>query len=177
MPTHIAFLRAVNIGKRQYRTTDLKAALEGAGYGDVETYIQTGNVKLTSPLRSSAKVEDALEALFLADRGFDVVTMAFTPRQISQIAADADELAEEHGFEYGQYVTVLKTEPTPEVRQSLEALSGNGERLVVRGRAVHMLYDVPYATPTTGARLETIAGPGTNRNGKVIRALAEMWGT
>jgi uncharacterized protein (DUF1697 family) len=176
MPTHIGFLRAVNIGKRQYRTADLRAALEGAGYGDVETYIQTGNIKVTTPLRSCAKVEDALEQLFLADRGFEVVTMVFTPQQVAAMAADADELAEEHGFAYGQYVTVLKREPTAAIRKELEALSSGDERLVVRGRAVHMLYDVPYGTSRTATRLEKIAGPGTNRNAKVIRALAEKWG-
>ena len=176
MPTHIGFLRAVNIGKRQYKTADLRAALEGAGYGDVETYIQTGNIKLTTPLRSCTKVEDALEKLFLADRGFDVVTMVFTPKQLGQIAADVDALADEHGFEYGQYVTVLKQEPTAAIRKEIEGLSSSDERLVVRGRAVHMLYDVPYGTSNTATRLEKIAGPGTNRNAKVIRALAEKWG-
>lgn len=176
MPTHIGFLRAVNIGKRQYKTADLRAALEGAGYGDVETYIQTGNIKLTTPLRSCAKVEDALEELFLADRGFEVVTMVFTPQQVAAMAADADELAGRHEFDHGQYVTVLKQEPSAAVRKEVEALSGDDERLVVRGRAVHMLYDVPYGTSRTATRLEKIAGPATNRNAKVIRALAEKWG-
>jgi uncharacterized protein (DUF1697 family) len=176
MPTHIGFLRAVNIGKRQYKTADLRAALEGAGHTDVETYIQTGNIKLVSPLRSSAKVEAELEALFLADRGFEVVTMVFSPAQLAQMAADVDALEKEHGFEYGQYVTVLKNEPSAAVRAEVEALSGDDERLVVRGRAVHMLYDVPYGTSKTATRLEKIAGPGTNRNAKVIRAIAEKWG-
>ena len=176
MPTHIGFLRAVNIGKRQYKTADLRKALEGAGYGDVETHIQTGNIKITSPLRSTAKVEAELEALFLADRGFEVVTMVFTPQQVTQMAGDLDKLADDHGFEYGQYVTVLTQEPSAAVRKEIEALSGDDERLVVRGRAVHMLYDVPYGTSKTATRLEKIAGPGTNRNAKVIRALAEKWG-
>jgi uncharacterized protein (DUF1697 family) len=176
MPTHIGFLRAVNIGKRQFKTADLRAALEGAGHTDVETYIQTGNIKLVSPLRSSAKVEAELEALFLADRGFEVVTMVFSPAQLAQMAADVDALEKEHGFEYGQYVTVLKDEPSASVRAEVEALSSDDERLVVRGRAVHMLYDVPYGTSKTATRLEKIAGPGTNRNAKVIRAIAEMWG-
>ncbi|MGY2874107.1 uncharacterized protein (DUF1697 family) [Marmoricola sp. URHA0025 HA25] len=176
MPSHIGFLRAVNIGKRQYRTADLRAALEGAGYTDVETHIQTGNIKISAPLRSSAKVEAALEELFLADRGFDVVTMVFTPQQVTQMAADADELAAAHGFEYGQYVSVLKHEPAAATRKEIEALGEEGERLVVRGRAVHMLYDVPYGTSKTATRLEKVAGPATNRNAKVIRALAEKWG-
>ena len=177
MPTHIGFLRAVNIGKRQYKTADLRKALVGAGYTDVETHIQTGNIKVTTPMRSRAKVEAALEALFLADRGFPVVTMVFSPAELSRIAADADELVEQRPVEHGQYVSVLKTEPTAEDTAALEALSGNGETLVVRGRAVHLLYDVPYGeAKNSNAQVEKLLGPATNRNAKVIRALAEKWG-
>src|SRR5690349_1977284 len=101
MPTHIGFLRAVNIGKRQYKTADLRAALEGAGYRDVETHIQTGNIKVTSPVRSRAKIEDELESLFLADRGFEVVTMVLSPAELTEILAEADELAAIHEPKYG----------------------------------------------------------------------------
>ena len=177
MPTHIGFLRAVNIGKRQFKTTDLRAALLGAGYADVETYIQTGNIKITSPVRSRARIEDELEALFLADRGFEVVTMVVSPAELTRIAADADELAAEHEPAHGQYVTFLKNEPSPEDAAAVEALSAEGELLVVRGRVVHMLYDVPYGTSNAAPLVEKLAGPGTNRNLKVVRTLAERWGT
>jgi uncharacterized protein (DUF1697 family) len=89
MPTYIAFLRAVNIGKRQYKTADLRAALTSAGYADVDTYIQTGNVRITSATRSRAKVETELEALFLGDRGFEVPTMVFSPSELKALVADA----------------------------------------------------------------------------------------
>ena len=177
MPTHIGFLRAVNIGKRQYKTADLRAALEGAGYADVETYIQTGNVKITSPLRSRAKVEAELEALFLADRGFEVVTMVFTPTELSALASTADEIEKKHRYEHGHYLSLLKKSPTASAAKSVEALSGNGETLLVRDRAVHLLYDIPYGeAKNSNAQVEKLLGPATNRNVKVIRALAEKWG-
>jgi uncharacterized protein (DUF1697 family) len=177
MPTHIGFLRAVNIGKRQFKTADLRKALEGAGYADVETHIQTGNIKITTPMRSRAKVEAALEELFLADRGFEVVTMVFSPAELRQLAADADDLAGKHPFEYGHYLSLLKDKPTAAAAAALEARSGNGETLVVRGRAVHLLYDIPYGeAKNSNAQVEKLLGPATNRSAKVIRALAEKWG-
>ena len=176
MPTHIGFLRAVNIGKRPYKTADLRTALVDAGYGDVETHIQTGNIKITTPLRSRAKVEKELEALFLADRGFEVVTIVFSPAELSRLAADADTVEKDHPFEYGHYLSLLKTEPTAAAKAELEALSGNGETLVVRGRAAHLLYDIPYGeAKNSNAQVEKLLGPATNRNVKVIRALAEKW--
>jgi uncharacterized protein (DUF1697 family) len=175
MPTHIGFLRAVNVGKRQYKTADLRAALEGAGYGDVDTHIQTGNIKITSPLRSRAKVEAELEALFRVDRGFDVVTMVFSPEELRDVLAEADQLAAKRRPEYGQYLTMLKTPASTDLATSVEALSGNGENLVVRGRVVHLLYDVPYGTSKVATQIEKLLGPGTNRNVSVIRALVEKW--
>jgi uncharacterized protein (DUF1697 family) len=176
MPTHIGFLRAVNVGKRQFKTADLRAALEDAGYADVETHIQTGNIKITSPLRSTAKVEDELEALFLADRGFEVVAMVFTPAQLADLLAEAETLAQARKPEYAQYVTLLKREPTKEQAAAVEALSGDGETFVVRGRAVHMLFDVPFGTSKTASQVEKKAGvPGTNRNVTVLRAIVEKW--
>lgn len=177
MPTHIGFLRAVNIGKRQYKTADLRAALVGAGYTDVETYIQTGNIRISTPLRSRTKVEAELEALFLADRGFDVVTVVVSPAELTALAADAEEVEARHSFEYGHYVSLLKRAATTTAKESLEALSGNGETLVVRDRAVHLLYDVPYhEAKNSNAQVEKLLGPATNRNVKVVHALAEKWG-
>lgn len=176
MPTHIGFLRAVNVGKRQYRTADLRSALVGAGYADVETHIQTGNIKVSTSMRSTAKVEEALEALFLADRGFEVVTMVFTPQELTRIATEAEELAADRRPGHGQYLTFLKTPATAEVAARVEALSGDGETLLVRDRVVHLLYDVPYGTSKAATLVEKVAGPATNRNLTVIKALAEKWG-
>ena len=45
MPTYVGMLRAVNVsGQNRVPMTDLRRALEGAGLGDVETYVQSGNV-------------------------------------------------------------------------------------------------------------------------------------
>jgi len=105
MPTHIGFLRAVNIGKRQYKTVDLRAALTAAGYGDVDSHIQTGNIRITSPIRSRAKIEAELEAVFLADRGFAVSTIVLSPAELVQVGKDADEIAAETPYEYGHYIS------------------------------------------------------------------------
>ena len=45
MPTYIAFLRAINVGKRMFANAAIVQACEDAGFTDVETYINTGNVR------------------------------------------------------------------------------------------------------------------------------------
>jgi uncharacterized protein (DUF1697 family) len=179
VPTHIGFLRAVNIGKRQYRTADLRDALTAAGYDDVDTYIQTGNVRLTSPLRSSAKLAAELEAVFLADRGFEVPTMVFAPDEIVTLVAGAEDVATEalgRAPEYAHYVSLLKEPVSATVARAAADLSLPGETVVARGRAVHLLYDVPYGTAKlSNPKLEKTVGPATNRSLKVLREIVGKW--
>ena len=71
MPVHIGFLRAINLGPtRKYPMAELRAALTAAGFADVETHINSGNVKVSTPMRSRTKVETELERVFEADRAF-----------------------------------------------------------------------------------------------------------
>ena len=177
MPTYIAFLRAVNVGKRKYPMAELRAALEAAGYADVATYIQTGNVLLRTPRRSRRKVEDELEALFEQDRGFSVATVVLTPRELVAVAADADELAAAHPAGHGHYVSLLKDEPTAAAVAKLEQHGFPDEAVVVRDRAVHLIYDKPYhEAKMSNVQVERALGVATNRNAKVVRSLAEKWG-
>ena len=50
--THVAFLRAINVGGRAVvKMTDLKAAFERAGCSRVQTFIASGNVLFDAPAR------------------------------------------------------------------------------------------------------------------------------
>ena len=40
---------------------DLRAGLSDKGFGEVESHIQSGNLRFTSTLRSAAKAEQAIE--------------------------------------------------------------------------------------------------------------------
>ena len=87
MPTYIAFLRAINVGGRFIKMVDLRAGLSAQGFGDVESQIQSGNVRFTSSLRSAAKVEVAVEDALLDLCGFTVRTIVRTPSQLSGLAS------------------------------------------------------------------------------------------
>ena len=124
MPTYVAFLRAINLGStRKFPKADIVAAVESTGATGVATYINTGNVLLTTSLRSRSKVEATLERAFEADRGFAVPTIAFSPEEICAIVDDADELAAARETEGRHYVSLLKESPTEEGVRTIEAAS------------------------------------------------------
>jgi len=176
MPTYVAFLRAINLGpNRKFAKADIVAATEAAGGTDVATYINTGNVLLTTPLRSRAKVEAALEEAYLDRAGFAVPTIAFTAAELAQVAADAEELTrpdlERH------YLYLLKEEPAPAKVEALLARDGAADQVVVRGRAAHLLFGEGYRAGSVDPwNVEKALGVvATNRNYNVVTTLARKW--
>ena len=176
MPTYIAFLRAINLGAtRKFAKAAIVRACEQAGCTDVETYINSGNVRVTTPLRSTARVEAALEEAFAAEAGFEVPTIALTQKELRDIAADAVELGEGHTGRY--YVSLLKKAPTAATMKKLDDAGRAGERAVIRGRGAHLLLGEDYHTAKlSNSVVEKHLGVATNRNLNVIRTLAEKWG-
>jgi uncharacterized protein (DUF1697 family) len=174
MPTYVAFLRAINLGaKRKFPKDAIKRAAEAAGCTDVETYINTGNVRVSTPLRSRAKVEAALEKAFAAEAGFEVPTIVFTPKELVTIAEEAASF----GHDGRHYVSLLKEAPSAAAVEKLEATSTAEEVAKVGGRAVHLLLGENYhEAKLTNAAVEKLLGVATNRNLNVIRTLAEKWG-
>lgn len=178
MPTYVAFLRAINLAsRRKFGKDDIRRCVESLPATEVETYINTGNVRFTSTMRSRTKIEAGLEATFLADRGFEVPTVVFTPDELRQIATDADELGADLGEGGRHFVSLLKDEPSAEGIRQIEQPGRDGERCVVRGRAAHMLIDAGeyQASRLNNAVAERHLGVATNRNLTVIKALEQKW--
>ncbi len=178
MPTYVAFLRAINLGpNRKFAKAAIVEAVEECGFTDVETYINTGNVRFSASMRSPAKVEQALERSFRKHAGFEVPTIVFTTAELRQIAADASEIAELHQNTGAHYVSLLKEKPKAADVKKLEALDHGEDLAVIRGRGAHLLVVTPSARGRlSNATVEKLLGVATNRNLNVIRTLAEKWG-
>lgn len=183
MSTFIAFLRAVNVGKRQYAMAELREALTYAGFEEVETHIQTGNVLFRTSLRSRARIVAALEKAMLADRGFEVPVVLMTRTELREIHDEARSFAAAFTAEVGttlqgHYVTLLAHLPEPAGAAKVEAMSEPGEQVKVGMRAVHLMLAKPYhEVGTSNAVVERHLGVATTRSLTVIRKLVEKWGT
>ena len=173
MATYVAFLRAINLGaKRKFPKDAIVAAVEGVGFTGVATHINTGNVRFDTTMRSRARIEAALEEAFLADRGFEVPTIVFTPAELRAIAEEAESFG--HGGKH--YVSLLKSPPSAAAIAALEERSSSEEVARVGGRAVHLLLGENYhEARLTNAVVEKELGVATNRNVTVIRTLAQKW--
>jgi uncharacterized protein (DUF1697 family) len=171
--TYIGFLRAINLGStRKFPKDRIVEAVEAAGFTDVATYINTGNVRFDTTLRSQARIETALEKAFEAEAGFAVPTVVFTQKELREIADHAAAFG--HGGRH--YVSLLKEAPSAAQVRTLEDSSTADEVAKVGGRAVHLLLGENYhEARLTNAMVEKHLGVATNRNLTVIRTLAEKW--
>jgi uncharacterized protein (DUF1697 family) len=171
--TYIGFLRAINLGRnRKLSKASIIKAVEAAGFTDVETYINTGNVRFDTTLRARARIEAALEKAFEAEAGFEVPTIVFTQKELREIAEHAASLG--HGGRH--YVSLLKEPPSDAAVRRLEESITTDEVAKVGGRAVHLLLGENYhEARLTNAAVEKYLGVATNRNLTVIRTLAEKW--
>jgi uncharacterized protein (DUF1697 family) len=181
MPSYIAFLRAVNVGGRVLKMADLRTCLEEAGLQDVETYIQTGNVRFTSAMRSLDKVERSVEEALADHCGFEVPAIAFSPRELSNLHDDAMRLPSPFGKSsgHGRYVIFFKQAdvPSAEIVEQMAAWDQPGESAAVIDRAVHVWLDHPTMQAEFFGAFKKALFPGTNRNLKVVSTLAERWGS
>lgn len=179
MATYLAFLRAINLGaKRKFAKADIVAATEAAGGTEVATWLNTGNVRLSSSRRSTGAVETALEKAYLAIAGFEVPTVVLTPAQLQQVVADADRCAAISPAPGAHYVSLLKATPDESASRVFEERWSGAERAHVLGRAVHLLLPSPdsyHGSSLTNATVERAFGPATSRNVRVIRTVAERW--
>ena len=180
MPTYVAFLRAINLGPtRKFPKAKIVEAVEDCGFTDVETYINTGNVRFRTSLRSRAKVEAALERSFREHAGFEVPAIVLTPAELVRIAADAEEIASgwPHRDTGAHYVSLLKEKPRAVDVRRLEEIDHGDDFAVIRGRGAHLLVATPSARGRlSNATVEKVLGVSTNRNLNVVRTLAEKWG-
>ena len=178
MGVYIGFLRAVNVGKRQVRMERLRNVLSDNGFRDVETHIQSGNVKVTSSMRSAAKVEEELRRLISEAFGFDVPVVVRTPAQLRRLADDAEALASPIASDARRYVTFMTGDLDPAGVEVLHAWEADTEAARVLGNDIVLF----LAAGVQGARLsntriEKLTGAiGTARSMTVVRSLADRWG-
>ena len=175
MAAYIAFLRAVNVGKRQVKMASLREHLAGHGFNEVKTFIASGNVEVTSTLRSTSAVEKKLETVLESWLGFDVPTMVRRPEQLAQAFEAGEKLASPLPGDPRHYLAFLRDQPKAAAVEELETWDNEGERAQVVGRDVHLW--LSSATPRlTNARMEKILGTvGTARDWKTVTKLVATW--
>jgi uncharacterized protein (DUF1697 family) len=86
MPRYIAFLRGINLGNRRLPMSRLKALFAELGFGEIETFIASGNVLFTSKVTDPGRLETRIAKHLESSLGYPVDTFLRTAGQVAAIA-------------------------------------------------------------------------------------------
>jgi len=174
---YLAFLRAVNVGGRIVKMTELKRIFEAAGLDEVSTFIASGNVIFRSA-RSAEKLAPHIEGALQKGLGYTVATIV---RTAGEVAAIAEYEAYPPAFASGAsiYVGLMQTRPPAAAVKKAMALQTEIDQLRIDGREVYWLARKNFAEATiTGAAVEkALQTAVTFRNVNTMRRLAAKYGS
>lgn len=166
MPTHIALLRAVNVGGTgKLPMADLRTRCTALGFTNVRTYIASGNVVLESKL-AAPKVKAMLETLVGEMLGKPAAVLMRSPQELAEI-----EAANPYKDAAGNRLIVVFLEKAP----PKDALRGwkipGDEQLTLIGRELFIHFPSGQADSKLKVPFQDI---GTGRNLNTVRTLREM---
>jgi uncharacterized protein (DUF1697 family) len=169
---HVAMLRGVNLARsRRLSMGDLRAALEDAGYEDVRTHLQSGNVVLSSPV-SAAKLGPALERQIADAFGLETDVIVRSHKQLAAIV-ERDPFAGVATNPSTYVVTFLASKPPAAAVKRLRELD---DEFAVHGREIYSwhpngVHGSKLAAALTPGKLGVVA---TARNWNTVRKLLEL---
>jgi uncharacterized protein (DUF1697 family) len=173
----ILLLRGINLGPhKRVAMPELRALLSDAGFGDVQTYVASGNVVLSGSGSASASEVAAQSERLIEDRfGFAVDVIARTGDELAEVVARnplADVAVDPRRYQ----VSFLEAEPDPAALERIAAFRAEPERLVAIGRELYAWHPDGIGRSKLWNKL---AGNGlgvraTARNWKTVTTLEEM---
>ena len=171
----VAFLRAINVGGRIVKMTELKKVFDSLGYADVATFIASGNVIFTSN-RSAVALETEIEAALQKTLGYPVITMLRTTADVAKVAGYAafpPNLVDGGTV----YVGFMRSRATPAAVKKALALTTQVDELHVHDAEIYWLARKNLSESTiTGAAIEkALQTSVTFRNINTARRLAAKY--
>jgi uncharacterized protein (DUF1697 family) len=110
MTTHLALLRGINVsGHRMIKMDALKIALENIGFQSVTTYIQSGNVFVTTPEANAAKVGFIIKQELQKSFGHDVPVVVIAKNDLEKCLTNNPYLKEKEIDTKKLYVAFIST--------------------------------------------------------------------
>lgn len=177
--TRVAFIRGINVGGRAaVPMAELRDALTERGFGDVRTYIQSGNVVYGAPAgasnSSAALAGEAAEitAAIEERRGFAPVVMAFTAADVA-----AHLRSSPYGSADPSKTFVVFVDGDPAELGDLERFATNGEEWQAIDGVVHLHCPNGLGRSKLAAQFASAKRvPTTTRNLRTIANVLELAG-
>ena len=173
--TYAVLLRGINVGgNNKLPMPALRTLLENAGYEGVTTYIQSGNVVLTSSLAEKALIR-AVEKQIAEEHSLAIRVVVRTHAELERLAGTNPFLAG-GGEASGLHAVFLDRAPKAAAIATLDPDRSPGDELRVVGREIYLRY--PNGSGRSKLTLDylerRLGVTGTARNWNTVLKLVEL---
>lgn len=175
MSRYIILLRGINVsGKNILRMDALRAALNDAGFGEVTSYLQSGNLSVTTDLDAANvahRIHEVIRNRFELTVPLQVLTENQLIRTIDAVPFTAEELENHKAV----HVFFLTPPCEPQSVDFSERLHPS-EKIKITHSAVYLLSPQGIGTSkiTTVLIEKSLNTMATARNWKTVQALREL---
>jgi uncharacterized protein (DUF1697 family) len=170
---HILLLRGINVGAHnRIAMAELKRLLEAAGMDDVRTYLQSGNVVLSSDV-PAAKLAMRCRRAIAEGAELDVGVLVRTRNELAAIVR-RNPLADVAVDPKRYQVSFFERAPAAGAVKALAELASGGERLVAIGRELYAWHPSGVARSRLWAGLAARELGATARNWNTVTKLLEI---
>ena len=174
MATYVAFLRGVNLGpNNKISMSALRAMAEDRGYTDVATYINSGNLIISSS-KKAATVEREISNAIKDTFGRPIDVTVRTPAQLKKILA---ENPYPDGNPSQVTVAFLTKAPPANAQDKVAAVATDHEPFTFAGQDVYVNYSQGIGKSKLAERFSDIIGvSSTVRNIRTVERVLALCG-
>jgi uncharacterized protein (DUF1697 family) len=173
--SQIVLLRGVNLASRnRIAMPELREALAGAGFDDVRTYVQSGNVVLSTKLKPAETVRK-VERLIREKFGLEIDVVVRTRAELARVVK-SNPLGDVADDPKRYQVSFLAGQLPEASKRKLDEAVEAPEQLVVSGREVYAWHPKGVARSKLWALLagRNLGVTATARNWTTVTKLLEM---
>jgi uncharacterized protein (DUF1697 family) len=178
MPSHVAFLRGMNLGGRRIKNEELRAEFEALGFADVACFRASGNV-VFSAQGSEAKLTSEIESGLGEALGYEVPVFLRSAKELRALAAhEPFEAAVVKASKGKLQVALLPRKPTAKARKQVLAEASDEDRLTLEDRELYWLPSGGISDSDLDLKaIETALGPWTMRTMGTIEQIVAKYFT
>ena len=173
MPTYIALLRGVNVGRNLLKMERLRELCAQIGMKKVRTYVQSGNVVFEAD-GAASKWQQALERNLAAETRLPVRGLVRSANEMKRVLGSNPFLTEK-GIDTARLAVVfLQEAPSKQAVEKMRAVDIGNERFHCAGREIYIHCPNGFARTKLYALDKLIAQRTTTRNWNTVAKLCAM---
>ena len=174
--TYIALLRGINVGGKVLKMADLREAVAKVGFGDVQTYLQSGNMVFRAAEASNAALAGRISDAIRDHKSMDVTVMVRDVAEWRRIVA-GNPYPQAHEFPKAVHTFILDQTPEAARLEALKAKEAGREEWQLIDGTLYLHTPDGFGKSVLGGIIERILKvPMTARNWNTVLALQELAG-